>query len=912
MGKINHTRRSEINLDNRNYSEQNPLIISLKTLQRLISIPFAGILIGISLFAFHYWQYGLTHFLGMVFTLSISIICILGSLLLIRKNKQNSGGLLLLFALLIPYWSAEYFAKNITVPIYIGGIILIILISNFVLLQNRILGWLFLVPFSLFIFYVNRIEPIQRYPAFQYPILYWFMIAAIAIIALAMLLQGWRVMQFSTIRTRLLTASALLVFTTTILISSVTFYLVRQISVESSEKELAVYAKVLLGQLENWFDNLETSLKADIQILNQDDLLTNILQVNQEILIGDENYQNLEKILFSESDLQDSFQNILILDKAGNVIVSKQPIIENASFIDIQHTQTKQPGFYLFVNQIDETNNQLNLIASFPIIGNSSQLIGSIIGLVSFTDVEALLAKNFNNPDDSVYIVNDGGLIYGAPINESFLRSFWSQEELLPNTEGVLSFTNPWGNRALGFYTWLPQLNSFLVVDRKVAAVYSSYNRYLLIMGLIAAGIISLTIGVAILLARSIAEPITELESVAQEITQGDYSSRAIVQTKDEIGRLATAFNLMTDQLEDMIAHLELLVEKHTEEINRKSWQITAAAQVGNTIVTIYSLDELLARVTKLISQKFGFYHVGVFLLDEFSEYAVLQAANSSGGQRMLARGHRLAVGKTGIVGYVTEHNTARIALDVGLDAVFFNNPDLPETRSEMALPLAVSGEVLGALDIQSKESNAFDQDDIEILQLLADQIAVAIKNAQLFARTEEALETARLAYREISQEAWTEYLQGKPNFGYQSISKYIQKPDSGWHGQSKEAMQKGEIVRSNGNAYTLSIPIKIRNTIIGVIDTYKTLDKGDWTEEEINTLEQITNQLGVALDSARLYDESRFQAESERLLAEFSSHFHETLDIDFVIKTAISDLLNSLNVSEVEIRLENEPGFSS
>ena len=122
------------------------------------------------------------------------------------------------------------------------------------------------------------------------------------------------------------------------------------------------------------------------------------------------------------------------------------------------------------------------------------------------------------------------------------------------------------------------------------------------------------------------------------------------------------------------------------------------------------------------MSERFGYYHTGIFLNNETGQYAILQATNSAGGKKMLDREHRLEIGENSIVGYVAQNSRPRIALDVGLDAVYFNNPDLPGTRSEMALPLVVGGQILGALDVQSTESQAFSEEDSSTLQILAEQ----------------------------------------------------------------------------------------------------------------------------------------------------------------------------------------------
>ncbi|RLC74414.1 MAG: hypothetical protein DRI81_13855, partial [Chloroflexi bacterium] len=184
-------------------------------------------------------------------------------------------------------------------------------------------------------------------------------------------------------------------------------------------------------------------------------------------------------------------------------------------------------------------------------------------------------------------------------------------------------------------------------------------------------------------------------------------------------------------------ANRELRVERDAfqsriREMERRSRQFQAAAEVARDIVAARELGDLLNRAVNLIRERFGFYHAGIFLVNDQGEYAVLQAATGKAGRQMLEQGHRLKVGEVGIVGYVTAVGLSRIALDVGADAVHFDNPLLPETRSEMALPLRVGKDVIGALDVQSRDAGAFDEEDVTILQTIADQVAVAIQNARL------------------------------------------------------------------------------------------------------------------------------------------------------------------------------------
>jgi PAS domain S-box-containing protein len=172
---------------------------------------------------------------------------------------------------------------------------------------------------------------------------------------------------------------------------------------------------------------------------------------------------------------------------------------------------------------------------------------------------------------------------------------------------------------------------------------------------------------------------------------------------------------------------------KLLQKLQRRNMHLIASSEVAKAATQILDIQELLTRCVDLIRTHFGFYYAAIFLIDEAGEWAVLRAATGEAGEKLLAQGHRLGVGSQSMVGWVTANNAARIALDVGEEAIRFNNPLLPKTRSEMALPLRVRGEVIGALDTQSTSVNAFTPEDIQTIQMMADQVAIAIDNARMF-----------------------------------------------------------------------------------------------------------------------------------------------------------------------------------
>jgi GAF domain-containing protein len=368
----------------------------------------------------------------------------------------------------------------------------------------------------------------------------------------------------------------------------------------------------------------------------------------------------------------------------------------------------------------------------------------------------------------------------------------------------------------------------------------------------------------------------------------------------------------LTQELQSERAGLEERVQERTSDLARRNTQLEAAAQVAREAAAIHDLGALLGETVRLISDRFGFYHAGIFLLDASGEWAVLQAASSEGGQRMLSRGHRLKVGEVGIVGYVTGWGEPRVALDVGTDAVFFNNPDLPETRSEMALPLRVRGEITGALDVQSTQQAAFNEESIAVLQILADQLALAISNARLFQQAQGALEAERRAYGELSRQAWIGLLQAQPDLGERYDPQGILPADGQWRKEMELAAHKEETVvageytrRQNGLTVALATPIKVRDLVIGVLDAHKSVNAGEasWTAEEITLIETLADQLGVALENARLYRDTQRRAIRERLTGQVTTRMRETLDVDAVLQTAVREIGEALGLHDVTVR---------
>jgi len=404
---------------------------------------------------------------------------------------------------------------------------------------------------------------------------------------------------------------------------------------------------------------------------------------------------------------------------------------------------------------------------------------------------------------------------------------------------------------------------------------------------------------------NSVTAPLQKLTGVAKKVASGNLDARAEVTTGDEIGILGDTLNKMSSTAQDLVTNLEAIVAERTLLIEKRVSQIQAVAEVGKAVAAQRDLEELLNRATHLISNRFGYYHVGIFLLDPRNEYAILRAANSSGGKVMLEREHKLKIGIEGIVGTVAGSDQARIALDVGEDAVYFDNPDLPQTRSEIALPLIAGGEVLGVLDVQSVEANAFTEDDIPTLQILADQLATAVQNARLLRDTQEALFTARKATGEISQKGWQSLLENINTTGYIGLT----------HGEVissseemdiniKNSLMTGNYVVSE-DQHSISIPIIARGQTIGMLRLKKPSHAEPWNPEEIADVESLSDQISNALESARLFNDAQRRAAREFTIGTISERLGSSMDINGIMETAVRELGNIMSEAEIAVQLE-------
>ena len=343
------------------------------------------------------------------------------------------------------------------------------------------------------------------------------------------------------------------------------------------------------------------------------------------------------------------------------------------------------------------------------------------------------------------------------------------------------------------------------------------------------------------------------------------------------------------------------MLNARTRELELRSSYLKGAAEVSRAAASFTDTNKLSKEIVKMVKENFNLYYVGLFLINDENTWVTLKAGTGEAGKIMLKQNHKYPL-KDGIIASAIKENKARIATGMGPDIVEFQNPLLPKTQSEAIIPLRSRGHILGVITVQSEEKDAFTPEIITTLQTMADQIAIAFDNAELLAKSETALKAERLAYGEMSLEAWQNLAQAG-NIPAYSINRKGEVFSI--ENEANESIHKNVVIEEDG--FTAFLPIKSHGKVLGGIRVAKNEKHGVWGTEDIALAETLADELSVALESARLFEESQRKASREKIIGETSARIRETLDIESVLETAAQELHKILGKVETEVWLDAE-----
>lgn len=885
-------------------------------------------------------------------TLIVAISCGF-SAILIRRGRISQGGWLMIgvIGLTIPFTSL--LMANLGWVSLIAIPLLILWIASQTLPAEKFIWALAIGILSgVSTLLLDVYSPIGRetmpYTGFIIPI------AVIGLIAIAARVLLQRFSGFG-LNTKLLILFLLVSLIPLGLLAFLNYRSTRSTLTEAANQSLLSTGTQTAKQIDLFFDETTQTLQTEAQFTGLREYLTNI--ANGEFAFSTDAAITLATLASKDPE---HILTYALLDRNGGVYVT-YPVTQTPQNVDIVDVVPPFMGVPLAVENGMRTSMAWNQPYVSPVIFNESNQAGifmvtPVYDILEYTHPVGLLLVEYDAIILQELIESQNGLAgvdsYGVLLDENQLQlAHGTNPEALYKTVATLPFDQVTRLIESGRLPNLPpeelsanqfelsaklsnattepfftaqdaagdQINQVAVTKTQSnlwqVGFFQPQNVFLAIINQQVRDTIPVILFFAVVVAIAsmgatglLSSPITNLTELVEHIAAGDMTLQVPVITQDEIGRLAVAFNAMTSQIRSLLSGLEIQVAARTREYERQAVQLQTAAQVARDASNLQNLEDLLNRTVNLIQDRFGFYHAGIFLLDDRGEYAILRAANSEGGKEMLRRDHRLKVGQTGIVGYVTSQGVPRIALDVDSDIAHFAHPLLPETRSEIALPLIVGNRIIGAIDVQSKESNAFDEGDITVLQVLADQLAVAIENSRLLAEVRQTVEELQTAYGSVTQESWQKWgRRANQTTGYRYRGAGIE-PTREQSPETVLAIKQGQIITKLAQEpemaeSVLAIPIRLRNQTIGAINLR--VEGRELPPEFINLVESVSKRLAVTLESARLYEETQRRAMQEQITSEIASRFRESLDIDTVLKTAVQEIGEKLSLHDVSIEID-------
>jgi GAF domain-containing protein len=402
-----------------------------------------------------------------------------------------------------------------------------------------------------------------------------------------------------------------------------------------------------------------------------------------------------------------------------------------------------------------------------------------------------------------------------------------------------------------------------------VENVLAGYQLQALILSI---AVLAIGFGMVFLSTRPVSGFLNQMIGTLVKIEQGDLSQRSPIATTDETAELAVHFNSVITRLEGLQGKLE-------EEIKVRADQLDAIFEVGQAALLIQDLGLLVEKVVNQVGERFGYYFASIYLIDQSERWAELRGATGAAGQVLLANKHRIDLGDRNLIALSISSRQMQTSLQ-NADAQT-QNPLLPYTRSEIALPLVIGDRIFGVLDVHSTNESAFGPQEVKTLQNIANQVAAAMENARLYNEAQQSVQEMKASQRSYLKTSWDALTSETPALGYAVGDEDVE-----------------------GDTH-ISVPLTLRDQQIGEI--LLTGDSAGWTPEERSIIEAVAAQAALALENARLLEESQAAAARDHLLADITAKVWSATTIDGILQTAIRELGRALETDEAAIELKVE-----
>jgi signal transduction histidine kinase/HAMP domain-containing protein len=509
------------------------------------------------------------------------------------------------------------------------------------------------------------------------------------------------------------------------------------------------------AQIQQWITERSRSLavlssKPDVQ-----QAAMTLLTQHPSSAAYDTAYTHLRDSLRAELTQDTGFADFLLLRGED----SDEPLLEVMAPHKQVSTDTTWPEVSLTSDNRHVSLSSLvpTLNVTYSIPGPEGEALGLLVGRLDLTVLDQIMTDSTElGETGETYLFTPGGQSIPALAtdDDTLLPAFLHSQGIdaaLAGHSGSGLYDNYAGQPVIGAYRWLPELQAALLAEQAQAEAFAPEDALATMLVGTTLAVALLTTLLAAVVTRQITRPIVRLTMRAVEIANGDLEQTVLVDRRDEIGILARAFNIMTAELRTLYNGLEQKVAERTtqlREANRRlryrAMQLAVSAEVGRVATSILDLDILLSRVVELIRDYYHFAYVAIFLLDDTGQWAILREGSGELGNTLKAKGQWLSVGEPNLVGQVAEKGELRVLSRANVQSG--SSFHLPPTHLEAAFPLRIGGRTIGVLDIHSTHADAFNDDDVRVLQGVADQIAIAIENARAYKLEQEAARQLREA----------------------------------------------------------------------------------------------------------------------------------------------------------------------
>lgn len=921
------------------------------TLRWLLFFGMTGSCLAAAFNLFFFVSIGAWQFLGVAGGLALGLACLVVAAIQRRRERLEAASAWVLVAATVAFASAELFHRGVT--LYLApGAALLLFIGGMLLLPRRFPQVALLTASYVgYAWFVNQMEawlPFQRYDMQQLgdrgDVFAVFIVAFLLVGVASGIVRSYR--RIVAIRTRLAVSFVLVEMLTAVIFLVAAIAIVYQNGRELVVNQLDSVAAIKEVEIGRWVRGVEDDLDL---VLQESQLTPRILVLLQDPEVGEAQQYFTLTYLNQMVARSERLESLLLLDAKGKVVLSTRPDEWGLSQAAERYFQNGLDGFYLQPPVFREApawqagaggEGEVLIMASRPVVDLEGNTVGVLAGRVRSALLTEMLGRQaWIGETGELYLVDSNGVLLTdlrfAPVaaagspegTEHFVVGTEAARLALARREGgSILYADYRGEMALGAYRWLPALQAAMVAKQDRQEAFGLGSALILIVCLAGLIAVLLSIGISLLVTRTITGPLAQLTDRSSRIASGDLGlaldgggSADWLSRRDEIATLARSFNSMSSQVRDLIETLEARVAERTRELERRSTYLEASAEVGRAVSSILNPDELVREVVGLIGQEFDLDSTELYLLDEHSEWVVLHAMAGPGGQALPSKDLRLRVGE-GTVGRAIldarwEVNRQAEPGVPGRDGLEKTKeqpgspagerkPDSgPEHPLEVALPLRSRGQVLGAIVVRAGGRQALDEDTLVVLQAMADQVAVALDNARLYVASQRAAEAERRAHGEIDRQAWAAMIRTRPVRGYRCDVAGVL-PVSEGPAPVLSARPLQVRVEDDRGGRTASVPLLLREEPIGLLRFHKAGRDARWTEDELYLLARLAEELVQALESVRLYQDVQRGAARDRLIAGVTGRMRESLQVDAVLQAAVQEMRRALSLSEVEVRI--------